>query len=229
MALLSGTIVSQAQVVKNNLIPNGGFGLSSKCPNDLGQIEFATGWKTNASVSPDLYAACSLSEEITTPCNSDFCKNPSGGNNYVGLIVFSVLKNKFLGRYSYGEDIWVKLKKPMKKGKKYELRMDLCVSDSVFCKYVSFMIARFSLSSPSELDWPLWYEKKGFMIKIPVVRVTPEEGWTQISIEFTAERDAAFFHFGLIRPFFTKREYKNMSKRVESEKNHIGRMCLWMK
>ena len=206
---LTVTATVSAQAIARSIVPNGGFEMLTKCPDELGQIERAKGWCYNFGVSPDLYATCAKNKDVSVPCNTDFCQNPSEGNNYAGIIVFSTQKiPKYENGYYYSEDFWIKLKSPLSKGTRYELLMDLRVTDSVFCEAIGYLIARFSAKPPKDFNWPIWYGKKGFMLKVPVTNVTAEGAWMQVSIEFEAERDAEYFQFGLIRPFFTKKEYE---------------------
>jgi hypothetical protein len=71
-----------------NLVPNWSFEEISECPDDLGQIERATGWLTFRG-SCDLYNVCGHPDTTGVPVNWMGEQSPATGQAFAGIVTFS--------------------------------------------------------------------------------------------------------------------------------------------
>jgi len=81
-----------------NLIVNGGFEIYKKCPDNLAQLNYATGWKDQNGGNGDYFNTCSTNKNIIL---SGKRKMPHSGNGYAGFCslqqqYFEFIQTKFL-------------------------------------------------------------------------------------------------------------------------------------
>jgi hypothetical protein len=83
-------LLSVLQTRAQNLVPNWSFEEISSCPQDLGEIEKAFGWRTfRGEYSCDLYHVCGHPDSCGVPLNMTGEQLPSNGQAYAGIITFS--------------------------------------------------------------------------------------------------------------------------------------------
>jgi gliding motility-associated-like protein len=124
-----------------NLVTNGSFEDTTKCPYNAGQVEFAKGWfKPTQGGSSDYFNSCSNSYTntvpsstiITVPSNRFGFQYPRTGNAYQG---FDVYTNN--NPTDYREYVKNRLRSSVLSGRKY------CITFYLSCAEVS----RFSISN----------------------------------------------------------------------------------
>ncbi|MBI3509335.1 MAG: T9SS type A sorting domain-containing protein [Bacteroidetes bacterium] len=110
-----------------NLVPNGDFETLSSCPNNQGELNFATPWFQPGGSSPDLYNTCALVNSMAIPQNWTGFQMPHSGNGYAGFAAFA---------YNYGDNvreyIEVKLSDTLVQGKNYCIEFYISFADSSF-------------------------------------------------------------------------------------------------
>jgi hypothetical protein len=114
---LFACMAAQAQ----NLVPNGDFENAQWCPNNLGQLDYATGWYNPTSTSPDYFSTCSAGNPCWAPSNLTGYQYPRSGNAYTGIVL------QYPGNYR--EYIGVPLTAPLTAGNTYMFRMSIVCSD----------------------------------------------------------------------------------------------------
>ncbi|MGZ3862719.1 MAG: T9SS type A sorting domain-containing protein [Bacteroidia bacterium] len=109
--ILSLGIFARAQ----NLVPNGDFEIYSACPNNISQINYASGWQAAAS-TPDYFNACTSTTGLGTPDNyTGYQQDCCGGQGYAGFYMLD--KNAI--NNDNREYIYTKLIDTLKAGHKY--------------------------------------------------------------------------------------------------------------
>ncbi|MBK9149067.1 MAG: hypothetical protein IPM12_14775 [Flavobacteriales bacterium] len=88
--LLSCLLLLVPRLWAQNLVPNWSFEEISSCPQNLGEIEKAIGWRTfRGDYSCDLYHVCGHPDSCGVPLNMTGEQLPSYGQAYAGIITFS--------------------------------------------------------------------------------------------------------------------------------------------
>jgi hypothetical protein len=106
---------------QQNLVPNGGFEISTWCPNALGQLDYASPWFSPTSSSPDYFSTCATSSPCWAPSNLTGYQYPRSGNAYAGIVL------QYPGNYR--EYLGVALATPLVAGTTYMFRMSMVCSD----------------------------------------------------------------------------------------------------
>lgn len=86
--LLNCLLLLAPRLHAQNLVPNWSFEEISECPDDLDQIERATGWLTFRG-SCDLYHVCGHADTTGVPLNWMGEQSPATGLAYCGIVTFS--------------------------------------------------------------------------------------------------------------------------------------------
>jgi gliding motility-associated-like protein len=74
-----------------NLVPNPSFEDTVACPNNQGQLNFATPWISPSNSSPDYFNSCSnTSTGFSLPFNHFGFQTAHSGNAYAGIIVMAI-------------------------------------------------------------------------------------------------------------------------------------------
>lgn len=106
---------------QQSLVPNGSFETTSWCPNNLGQLDYASPWYSPTSSSPDLFSTCAAFSPAWAPDNLTGYQNPRTGNDYAGIVL------QYPGNYR--EYLGVQLATPLVAGTTYMFRMSMVCSD----------------------------------------------------------------------------------------------------
>ncbi len=111
------------------LVPNGGFELFIKCPEQPNQLKLAEGWSVPSfGGTPDYFCDCSDSNSFSgfvgVPINFGGHQNAFEGKCYAGMFFLS---NE---DFSQREYIQVKLKSPLRKATAYKVSMRISFSDN---------------------------------------------------------------------------------------------------
>lgn len=186
-------------VMGQNLVPNPGFEDYTNCPNDVGELYCATGWKNcsnQTTGSPDYFNICAnaTTPYVGVPNTLLGFQQPHSGNGYAGIICYET------GATNWREIIGTKFLTPMTIGQKY---------------YVSFFV-NLSLNY-SGLNTNTSIDKLGIRFTTvnhdsahgPSINnicnivsssfVTDTSGWTKISGSFIADSS---YQYLLIGNFF---------------------------
>lgn len=110
-----------------NLIENGSFESINTCPNNGGQMDYATKWFNVNDKSSDLFSTCSSNMYCSVPNNFFGNQMPFQGNNYVGITTYWESVN------NYREFVGTKLNNSLDKNSVYTISMYISSADS--CKY----------------------------------------------------------------------------------------------
>lgn len=84
-----------------NLVPNPSFEIYSSCPNDIGQIDSATGWTIFGNgqswgfSTPDYYNECAIANQwpdsfASIPYNWCGYQEPDTGKAYAGIVCYAI-------------------------------------------------------------------------------------------------------------------------------------------
>jgi hypothetical protein len=92
-----------------NLVPNPSFEEFSECPDDLGQVDRATGW-TIFSQSPDYFNRCNTNDTVDVPFNAVGYQEAFDGDAYMGVGTYVE------GNPTYREVIECELASPLVSG-----------------------------------------------------------------------------------------------------------------
>ena len=176
----------------DNIVPNPGFEEYTDCPSSYGKegsIE-ANGW-INYHYTPDYYNRCATFENVGVPKNFFGYQEPASGNAYVGFTVYhSSAPNEIIG---------VKLKTPLKKGRKYNFSMKLSLAE-YYSKYASDNVGILFTNTPeTALNSEVYHFKSDQVIH-------DFTNWTTLSGIFFADED---YDYMLIGNFFP-REHTNI-------------------
>lgn len=99
------------KLFSQNLINNGGFEIYKKCPDNLAQIKYATGWQDQNGGNGDYFNVCSKNPLVTVPGNRTMAHS---GNGYAGICSI---------KQQYFEFIQTKLISPLDPEKTYCLEL----------------------------------------------------------------------------------------------------------
>src|SRR5690554_2921635 len=123
---------------KQNLITNGGFELSKKCPQGTGQFHLLKGnWFKPNSGTPDYFDTCAIDKGVGIPYNfvgyqkASYQKAKSG-KAYVGILSYMFSENDIMTDPNVynREYVATKLTKHLKKGYFYKLTFFLNLSNT---------------------------------------------------------------------------------------------------
>ncbi len=87
-------LVFAGLVFGQNLVPNPGFDDLVNCPEERGQIQFASSWSSatiNSLYYPDLFNICSSNDQLSPPTSGhyvDSYQQPLSGGGYAGIYVW---------------------------------------------------------------------------------------------------------------------------------------------
>jgi outer membrane protein OmpA-like peptidoglycan-associated protein len=121
--LLSVVLTSTTFFAQTNLVPNHNFQNANKKTKEKGQINMAAPWISPTLSQADLYIKATKSLEIGVPANSYGAEDPMSGDNYAGIMAYS-LKAKLPRTY-----LQVKLKEPLKEGEEYCVTFHVSLAD----------------------------------------------------------------------------------------------------
>jgi OOP family OmpA-OmpF porin len=107
-----------------NLVSNGSFEMSKKCPHFLNQLGLVKGWSSPTISTPDYFSMCCTSVTASVPQNEMGIQMPKTGGAYVGLILF-----QHADPDRYREYITTQLKQPLEKGKEYLVKFYVCLAE----------------------------------------------------------------------------------------------------
>ena len=149
-----------------NLVPNPSFETFSVCPNNAGQITYATGWvNPTLKGNPDFFNSCSSVVGVPSYCNCNLSfQYPKSGNGYAGIWAYNSTTNDLR------EYIQVQLTSSLLPSKCYYVEFYL--NKLNYCQYatnnVGFILSTTNISSASSTSYLLYYPNsiKGFQNKI---------------------------------------------------------------
>lgn len=185
-----------------NLILNGDFENYTNCPDLSETIQVCKDWRNpNYTTSPDYYNNCDSSGYLRAKFGG-----PLNGNGYCGIMMFSA------NTYSYKEYIQGKLIKPMERGRRYRISMQILL-DSNSNYYSDLFSIGFSYE-PS-----VWSRKiNGYAVIFSdrIVTFTCDSclkiknRWTTIQAEFTSKGSEQFINIGYFKNLYNRRKHKIM-------------------
>lgn len=117
LALLLATPLFAPFAQAQNLVPNWSFEEISGCPDDLGQVERATGWLIfRGEESCELFHTCGVPPLTSVPGNVFGHQWPASGNAYAGGVFFSASEP---WPYVFREYFGIELSQPLIVGQQY--------------------------------------------------------------------------------------------------------------
>jgi hypothetical protein len=149
-----------------NLVPNPSFETFSVCPNNAGQITYATGW-INPTVkgNSDFFNSCSSVVGVPSYCNCNLSfQYPKSGNGYAGVWAYNSTTSDLR------EYIQVQLINTLLPSKCYYVEFYL--NKLNYCQYatdnVGFILSPTNISLTSNTSYLLYYPNsvKGFQNKM---------------------------------------------------------------
>lgn len=183
--LTTTSVFAQNKVKQTNLVKNGGFEDMIDCPDDFGQIEDATGWKSIGG-TPDLFTKCTKKGKIHTPANFFGTQIASEGGNYAGILAFH--------ENNTNEFIATELTEPLERGKKYTLKFRISLAEA----YSNYACNGIGIKLVKELpkdSLPIGVTPEIYAHEV----VLESNGWTTISQTFMAKDDFKFLIMGNFR------------------------------
>ncbi|MCB0514577.1 MAG: Ig-like domain-containing protein [Chitinophagales bacterium] len=131
--LLQNTITAQ------NLVSNSSFETYSQCPNNQGQISYATGWGSANAKAADYFNGCNTAANYGVPQNVYGTAPASNGSAYAGV-------------FAFGEDdlrsyITAQLQLPLTTGELYCVSFDAHIANLISYKPIQELGAYFSLNA----------------------------------------------------------------------------------
>ncbi len=110
--------------IAQNLIYNGSFEIHTAIPKWAGQIRNAMGWFRPTRGTPDYFSELSGKRPIGAPYNFIGFQKPRTGVAYAGLYLYESSDVN-----GYREYFSTKLKSPLEKGKQYQVKFYICLSN----------------------------------------------------------------------------------------------------
>lgn len=186
-------ILDITNIFSQNLVTNPSFEIFSTCPNNIGQVNFATGWFNVPSHpgNPDYLNVCTSVSTIDVPANAFGSQTPSTGNGYLGLVLY------YQATPNWREYIETQLTSPMIAGQNYTIQFKASLGDNS------------QFSTPS---FQFYFSNSIFNCVFcgsPITTVTPQisstthvtskTGWTTVTANYTATGGEQYMTFGNFR------------------------------
>ena len=167
-------ILCLGNVIKaQNCVPNGYFDISDTCPNNIGQITYATGWHA-AAYTPDYYNICAN----TIPYNSrGYQMDCCGGVGYAGIEVFGISPTIIR------EYMQIKLIDTLKSGHKYLASMYINRSNDI--DYAIATMGMLFTDTVINLPYPQGFINSSPQVK-NIVLLGDTLNWVLVQDSFTA-------------------------------------------
>jgi len=179
-----------------NLIYNPSFEQSVNCPDDVGEINLADGWKNCSSQSdgtPDYYNPCAngITPYVGTPNNLFGFQPAHSGNSYAGIICYQT------GAPQWRELIGTALQVPLNIGQKYYISFFANLS-----LHYSGLNSNTAIDKVGALFTTINYDETHFpsinnhCTISSVGFITDTLGWTKINGSFVADSAYQYFMIG---------------------------------
>lgn len=176
--------------IGQNLVVNGSFEDTLDCPNQINQVNFATGWISSGG-TPDFFHPCAntTAPNFGIPVNNRGYQQPHDGQAYTGLFTYSVLQAN--GR----EFIGGSLTTPLVPGVTYFVSFWVNHADvNVLAWNTNNIGIKFSTNQY------VWFSNPDTINNAPHVFSTAvlsdTAAWTQVKGSFVADSAYSFFAIG---------------------------------
>lgn len=173
-----------------NLVINPSFEIHSACPNQINQVDFATGWKSWA-VTPDYFHACSnvASPNFGVPLNNRAFQPARTGDAYMGLFthtIFTPNQREFIGG---------QLASPLTPGQQYFVSFWVNHAENpVLLKATDGIGIKFSTVDHNYFAEPDTANDAPHVFSSVII--TDTINWVQVHGSFIADSAYAFFGIG---------------------------------
>jgi Secretion system C-terminal sorting domain len=193
ISIVTSLILSQLFAIAQNLVTNPSFETFSACPNNIGQVNFATGWFNVPSHpgNPDYLNTCATVSTIDVPINAFGNQSPASGNGYVGLVLY------YQAAPNWREYIETQLTSPMVAGQTYTIQFQASLGENS------------QFSSPS---FQFYFSNTIFNCVLcgsPITTITPQvsstshitskNAWTTVTATYTALGGEQYMTIGNFR------------------------------
>lgn len=175
------------------LIPNGGLEQFGPCPDNMGQLERATGWSRPTLGSSDYFNGCqTLPNNVGVPANLFGEQAAHSGNGYGGIICFFGPEN--MATDDTHEYMSHALAAPLVPGESYSVEFFVSLAD--LSKYaVNDLSALFSVQPPLRNDL-FTITATPQIMNTSLTMLDNTTGWTRINGCFTADSAYAYITIG---------------------------------
>ncbi len=184
-------VLSMAKICHaQNLVPNYSFELYDTCPNNGGQLNYASFWQNPTNASPDYFNPCNTMG-FSVPNNISGIQSPKDGLSYAGIVsVITTVSN-------YREYIQVQLLSPLLASTCYQLEFFVSIGDHepYGVNTISAYFSDTAITDDSCWGCPLLVTPQ-FVYNSPSNVLGNKTGWTKVEGQFMASGGEEYMTIG---------------------------------